>query len=140
MERFRIIKEKSTDKKIFFEANGKDLKEVFKNAGFALLSVICDRESLEAEQAEEFEMDGSDAADTMFIWLSGIVAVANAESMCFSKVEIEEMDEKHIKAKLWGEPKTAEKAGRRVEAILQEGYSFENDQEGYSVKAALILS
>ena len=110
---------------VMFEAYGKDLKELFQNAAEALFSVICKIKKVKPKEAEEFEIKANNLENLMINWLQGLIAIVDTEQKFFSKFEIEEVDETHIKAKLCGEPIKAELGETVVKAVTMYKYKLE---------------
>lgn len=135
MKKYKFIEDLTSD--VLFEAYGKSLKEVFENAALALSSVMCQLDKVKPKKAEEFEMKGEDLESTMFNWLQGIVAIVDTEQMFFSKFEVEEVDEHHVKAKLCGEPIRPEIGETVVKAVTYYKYKLEKTKEGYKVTVSL---
>ena len=135
MKKYKFLKDLKSD--VLFEAYGKTPKEVFENAALALLSVICQIDKVKPEKAEEFQMKGEDLEGTMFNWLQGIIAIVDTEAMFFSKVEVEEVDENHVKAKLFGEPARPEIGETVVKALTYYKYKLEKTDQGYKVTVSL---
>lgn len=125
---YKFIDELKSD--IMFEAYGKDLKELFANAAEALFSVICQIEKIKPEKAEEFEIKGETVNDLLWNWLSGLIAIVDVEHMFFSKFEIEEIDETHVRAKLYGEEATPEKGETVVKSLTNYKYKVEKTDKG----------
>ena len=133
--KYKFIDELKSD--VLFEAYGKDLKELFENAAEALISVICQLDKVEPTEMEEFEMKGKDIEDTMWNWLSGLIAVVDTEQKFFSKIEVEEVDETHVRAKLWGEPIRPEIGETVVKSLTN--YKYNVEKKGKSYKATISL-
>lgn len=135
MEKYKFSEDVTSD--VLYEAYGKDLKELFHNAAEALLSVICQLDKVEPKETEEFEIKGENLEDLMFNWLSAIIARVDTEQKFFSKVEIEEVDKTHVKAKLQGEPMIPEKGETVVKSVTYHRYKLEQTPEGYKVTISL---
>ena len=100
-----------------FEAYGKDLKELFQNAAEALSTVICKTKQVKPKETEEFVIKADNLEDLMINWLQALIAIVDTEQKFFSKFEIEEIDETHLKAKLKGEPIRPELGETVVKAV-----------------------
>ena len=135
MGKYKFIDDLTSD--VLFEAYGSDLKELFANAAEALFSVICQIDKVEPKQTEEFEIKGENLEDTMWDWLSGLIAIVDTEQMFFSKFEIEEVDERHVKAKLSGESIRPEIGGTVVKSLTLYKYKVEKDKNKYKVIVSL---
>ena len=127
--KFKFIDELKSD--VMFEAYGKDLKELFANAAEALFNVICQIDKVKPKKQEEFEMKGEDLESTMWNWLSGLIAIVDTEHMFFSKFEITEVDEEHVRAKLYGEEATPEKGETVVKSLTNYKFKVEKKGKGY---------
>lgn len=133
--KYKFIDELTSD--VMYEAYGKSLKELFANAAEALFSVICKLDKVEPKDIEEFEMKGENLEELMFNWLSGLIAIVDTEQKFFSKFKIEEVDETHVKAKLYGESISPEKGETVVKAVTYHKYKLEKTQKGYKVIVSL---
>ena len=122
---------------VMFEAYGKNKKELFQNAAQALFSVICKINKVKAKETEEFQIKADNLEDLMLNWLQGLIAIVDTEEKFFSKFEIEEIDDKHLKAKLKGEPIKPELGETVVKAVTMYKYKLENTKEGYKVTVSL---
>lgn len=135
MNKYKFIDDLTSD--VLFEAYGSDLKELFANAAEALFSVICQIDKIKPKQTEEFEIKGEDLENTMWNWLSGLIAIVDIEQMFFSKFDIEEVDERHVKAKLQGEPIRPEIGETVVKSLTMYKYKLEKDKNKYKVVVSL---
>lgn len=135
MEKYKFLKDLTSD--VLFEAYGKDLKELYANAAEAMFSIICQLDKVEPKQIEEFVMKGEDLEGTMWNWLSGLIAIVDTEQMFFSKFEIEEADDNHVKAKLYGESISPEKGETVVKSLTNYKYKVEKTDDGYKAVVSL---
>lgn len=131
MERYKFIDKITSD--VMFEAYGKTLRDVFINAAEALSSIICKLDKVKPKKAIDIELTESNVEDLMFSWLQEIIAAVDIEQMFFSKFEIHEISEKHVKAKIYGEPITKEKGETVVKSITYHQYKFEKTPNGFKV-------
>ncbi|MFH1066038.1 MAG: archease [Nanoarchaeota archaeon] len=129
MPKYKIIDDLTSD--VMFEAYGKGLKELFSNSAVAMFSVICDAEKVKPLKAVVVNINGDNAPDLLYKWLSMLVALVDTKAMFFSKFEILEIDDKHLKAKVYGEPITPEKGQTVVKAVLYYGFKLEKTKKGY---------
>ncbi|TKJ17167.1 archease [Candidatus Woesearchaeota archaeon B3_Woes] len=135
MAKYKFIDALTSD--VLFEAYGKDLKELFSNAAEALFSVICQIDKVKASKTEEFEIKGTELEDTLWNWLSGLIAIVDTEQMFFSKFEIIEVDETHVKAKLSGESIRPEIGETVVKSLTMHKYKIEKNKNDYKVTVSL---
>ncbi len=135
MEKYKFIEDLTSD--VMFEAYGKDLKEVFENAAEAMLKVICQIEKVRPSKHVIIKAEAENASSLMIAWLQELIAAVDIEGMFFSKFDILEISEKHIKARCWGEPVSQEKGETVVKAVTYYKYLFEKTTEGYLARVVL---
>ncbi len=135
MKKYKFLDDITSD--VMFEAYGKDLKELFQNSAEALFSVICKIKKVKAKEKEEFLIKADKLDNLMLNWLQGLIAIVDTEQKFFSKFEIEEVDEKHVKAKLYGEPIKPELGETVVKAVTMYKYKLEKTSKGYKVRVSL---
>lgn len=134
MQKYKIVDDLTSD--VMFEAYGKNLKELFSNSAVAMFSVICDLKKVKPLKAVVVNINGDNASDLLYKWLSMLVALVDTKAMFFSKFEILEIDGKHLKAKVHGEPITPEKGETVVKAVLYYGFKLEKTKKGWKAKVA----
>ena len=135
MKKYKFLDDITSD--VMFEAYGKDLKELFQNAAEALFSVICKIKQVKPKEREEFQIKANKLEDLMLNWLQALIAIVDTEQKFFSKFEIEEIDETHLKAKLKGEPIKPELGETVVKAVTMYKYKLEKTDKGYKVRVSL---
>ena len=135
MEKYKFIDDLTSD--VMFEAYGRTLKEVFSNAAEAMFTVICHIKKVKPKKSIAIEAKAEDAGKLMIAWLQELIAAVDTEGMFFSKFEIQEISEKQIKAKCWGEPVSPGKGGTVVKAVTYYKFAFEKTKEGYRTRVSL---
>ena len=120
-----------------FEAYGKDKKELFENAAEALFVVICKIKEVKPKETEEFQIKANNLEDLMLNWLQALIAIVDTEEKFFSKFEIKEIDNTHLKAKLKGEPIRPELGGTVVKAVTMYNFKLEKTKKGYKATVSL---
>ena len=118
--KYKFIDDLTSD--VMFEANGKDLKELFENSALALFSVICKLDKVKEKKSIKVKVDGENLDDLLFNWLQELIALVDIEEMFFSKFEIIEINENKLKAEVSGEGITKEKGETVVKALTK--YNF----------------
>ena len=116
---------------------GKDLKELFQNAAEALFSVICKIKKVKPKDLEVIEVKADNLEELMLNWLQALIAIVDTTEKFFSKFKIEEIDEKHVKARIYGEPIKPELGETVVKAVTMYNYKLEKTDKGY--KATITL-
>ena len=86
---------------------GKDLKELFVNAAVAMFEIIAARKQKaesKSAKAEKFEIrKQADNIENLLVnWLGELLFLFATKNIVFEKFEIKELDEKHIKALIFG--------------------------------------
>ena len=135
MLKYKFIDKLTSD--VMYEAYGKNLKELFENAALGLLSVICDIKNVKQTEKEEFMMKGNNAEELLINWLQGIIAVVDVEQKFYSKVDVEEVDENHVKAFLFGEPSQPKLGKTVVKAVTYYKFKLEHDKKGFKATISL---
>jgi SHS2 domain-containing protein len=133
--KFKFVKDLTSD--VVFEAYGKSLKEVFENAALALFNVICKIERVKTTQQKVIEVSGNDASDLMFNWLQELIGIVDTDGIFLSKFVVNELDEKHLRATVYGERADPRKGGTVVKAVTYYKFRLERGGKGYKVTAAL---
>lgn len=135
MDKYKFIDDLTSD--VMFEAYGKSLKEVFANAAEAMFKVICQIEKVKPKKAIAIEAKAEDAGKLMIAWLQELIAAVDTEGMFFSKFDIQEISEKKIKAKCWGEPVSTGKGGTVVKAVTYYKFLFEKGKGGFKTRVVM---
>ncbi len=82
---------------------GKDLKELFENAAFALFDQITATDSVGASKSEVFEVTGDDPADLLVEWLRELLFFWLGHDKLAPKTVIKEISNNRVKAKVYYE-------------------------------------
>ena len=133
--KYKFIDEIKSD--VLYEAYGKDLKELFENAAEAMFTIICQIEKVKDEKSVDIEVQGKNLRETMWNWLSELIATVDIEHMFFSKFDIIEISETHVKAKIYGEEALPEKGETVVKSLTN--YKFDVEKKSKSYKAIISL-
>lgn len=133
--KYKFLDEIRSD--VIFEAYGQDLKEVFENAAEAMFSVICEIREVKPKDSLECSFKAEKAEDLMINWLQGLIAIVDVEEKFISKFDIKEIDDTHLKAKLYGEPIKPELGGTVVKAVTLYRYKLEKTKKGYKATISL---
>ena len=81
---------------------GKDLKELFENAAFAMFDTIADLEGLKGDLEERFELEAQNPEELLIAWLDELLYNFYTKQIIFFKFQIEELTDTRIKAKALG--------------------------------------
>ena len=83
---------------------GKDMKELFENAAFAMFDIIADLENISGDIVETFDLEASDHDVLLVAWLDELLYNFYTRHMIFYKFQIDELTDTHIKATATGRP------------------------------------
>jgi len=100
MKKFEVI-EHTADMGI--KAYGKDLSELFTNAAYGMASLITDLEKVNPKDVENITLKEENREELLVSWLNEIIYLSASKGRIFSKFEVSEIDDRHLKAKIFGE-------------------------------------
>ena len=123
------------------EAYGKNLKELFENAAFATSEVMVNTKQIKASTKKEINLENKDIEKLLFDFLDEIIYYKDAETLLFSKFEVNINKNKiyKLKAKIYGEKINPKKQELRDDAKAVTLYEFkiEKIKSGYKVRFIL---
>lgn len=138
MKKFRFIENLTSD--VMIEVYGKDLKELFSNAAYALFSIICEVKKVVPADSIELEVEGKDEKDLLFNWLQELISMVDIEESFFSKFDILKITKTanifKLKARIWGEPAKPELSGTLVKAVTYYNFDLKKTKEGWIAMVA----
>ena len=135
MEKYKFIDDLTSD--VMFEAYGNDLKELFKNSALALFSLICEINNVGREKTIDIEVNGDSLEELMVNWLQELIALVDTDELFFSGFEITEINENNLKANIYGEPISPEKAGIVVKGVTYYKLKLEKIKDIYKATISL---
>lgn len=100
MKRFEVINHTAD---MGIKAYGKDLAELFINAAYGMASLITDLEKVNPKDSEDILLKAENREELLVSWLNEIIYLFASKNMLFSKFEVLKIDEKHLRAKIFGE-------------------------------------
>ena len=83
---------------------GKSLKELFENAAFAMFDIIADLENLSGDTLETFYLEAPGREELLVTWLDELLYSFYTKQLIFFKFQIDELDEKRLKATAFARP------------------------------------
>jgi SHS2 domain-containing protein len=125
-----------------FIAYGKNLNELFENAGLALFETITNIKEVEAKEKLKVETSGYDLKSLMFSWLSELLFLSSTERIFFSKISAEVKEEKEnflLKAECFGEKIDRNKHEIKTEVKAITYHKMEVKEEDGKWKAQVIV-
>lgn len=122
---------------VMFEAYGQDLRVLFENAAQAMFSVICAIGKVKARKHLDVEVSAGSTEGLMVKWLQELIALVDTEDMFFSRFEVLEIDEKRLKARVYGEDMEPKKGLTVVKAVTYYKLKVESTKSGWRARVAL---
>jgi SHS2 domain-containing protein len=100
VKRFEVINHTAD---MGIKAYGRDLAELFTNAAYGMASLTTDLEKVSPKDSQEISLEAENRDELLVCWLNEIIYLFASKNMLFSKFEVSEIDEKHLRAKIFGE-------------------------------------
>jgi protein archease len=135
MDKYKFIDELKSD--VMYEAYGKDLKELFCNCAEAMFSVICQIQKIKSKESIELEINGKDLKDTLWNFLTNLIAEVDIHQMFFCKFEISQISETKVIAKAYGQEIKPELGDTVVKSLTNYKYDITKTKEGYKAMISL---
>lgn len=82
---------------------GKSLDELLKNAAYAMMDLITDRERVIPSQKIEIKAEGETKEELLVHWLGEILYLHQAQKMVFRDFEVNIISETQVRGKAFGE-------------------------------------
>ncbi len=124
-----------------FEAEGRDLEELFRDAAIATFEVMVDMKTVKPRITKEIELKNESIDGLLFDWLSELVYLKDAEAILFSKfdVTIKKNDGYELKAAVSGDAIDQEKHSLRSDVKAVTYHMFEIRKTGNKWTTRVIL-
>ena len=128
---------------IAFEAVGRDLPELFKEAADATMNVMIDNlDAIEPRETRNIELSNEKIDMLLFDFLQELIYFKDAERLLLRtrEVRIDERDQKwFLKAEATGEPLDAARHHQRadVKAVTLHDFSVEKEDGGWKARVLL---
>lgn len=100
VKRFEVI-DHTAD--VGIAAYGKDLKEAFANAAYALFSLMVDLEGVDETSCHDVKVTAEDQDDLLVAWLNELIYIVEVENVLFKRFEVGELTETRLSATCYGE-------------------------------------
>ena len=115
---------------------GKDLKELFENAAFAMFDLTADLEGLKGGQGENFELEADSPEELLVKWLDELLYNFYTKQIIFFKFDIKELSPTRMKAVSSGRPVGANKNRLKMEikAATYHNLAIKKTSKGYEVE------
>jgi len=115
---------------------GKDLKELFENAAFAMFDIIADLESITGDTVMKIDLEASDNEELLVAWLDELLYNFYTKQLIFYKFHVDELQGGKLRASATGRPVAANRNRLKTEikAATYHDLSIKDTGDGYSVE------
>ena len=115
---------------------GKDLKELFANAAFAMFDTIADLEGLKESVTQDIKITSGNSEELLVAWLDELLFNFYTKQVIFSRFEILDLSDKRLAARVYGRPVGANRNRLKTEikAATYSGLEIKKTDEGYQVE------
>lgn len=124
-----------------FEAEGKTLEELFREAAIATFEVMVDSESVDVKIIKEIELKNAAIDGLLFDWLSELIYLKDADAILFCKfdVNIKKNKDYELKAKASGEHINQQKHSLRsdVKAVTYHMFEVKKTEKNWIARVIL---
>jgi len=133
MERYRVF-DHTAD--LGIEVFGRDEKELFSNAAFAIFDLIVDLGGVNASEVREVVANGSDREDLLVNFLREILYMINGERLLLKDFSVLELDSHHIAGEVKGEPFDSERHSIKMEikAVTYHQVAVRETKDGWRAR------
>jgi SHS2 domain-containing protein len=88
---------------IGIEVYGRELKELFQNAGYALFDIICQAQAIKVKDEVDICSEGSDVEELIVNWLSELLYRHSVDGWLFCNFSIHELNQTNVRSTAMGE-------------------------------------
>lgn len=115
---------------------GKDLKELFENAAFAMFDIIADLEGLKGGSTQEFSLSAENTEELLVAWLDELLYNFYTKNTLFYEFDVAEVSPPRLRAKALGRPVGANRNRLKTEikAATYHNLNVKKAKDGYSVE------
>ena len=85
-------------------AYGSSLEEMFANAATGMFTLMADLDGVRPLEERRIDVEGRDREGLLVRWLTELLYHLDAEEMLFSRFEVDEISDRRLRARAWGEP------------------------------------
>jgi SHS2 domain-containing protein len=115
---------------IKFQAYGKNLKECFSNAAYALSELIKGDIKIKAKIKKRIAIEGKDKESLLYSFLEEFLFFLDANDFLMSKIEMIKIDGKKLKAEISGDKASNYKFTNDVKAITYNEMFVKQEDKG----------
>ncbi len=124
---------------IGIRVKGKDLKELFKNAGLSIFEISSRRQFTKNKEHTGIIINqkASTLGDLFVNWLNELISISSARGLIFHNINIIKLQDNALKALCTGSSAQNYKINIEIKAATYHRLSIEEDRDGW--KAEVIL-
>ena len=117
-------------------AFGKDMRELFENAAFAMFDIAADLEGLKCDIEEKVSLEADNYEELLIAWLDELLYRFYTKHIILSRFEITELTGRSLKARAFGRAVGANRNRLKTEikAATYSDLHITKTGEGYSVE------
>jgi SHS2 domain-containing protein len=112
-----------------FRARGRDLAQLFANAARGLFELQGDTGKDETGIAREVAASGKDRETLLVNWLNELLYLQETQQETYSRFEILEISDTHLRARVHGRPHRPE--GKLIKAVTFHGLEIRHSEDGW---------
>lgn len=118
---------------------GRDMRELFENAAFAVFDIAADLEGLECDVEEDFELAADSCEVLLVSWLDELLYKFYTSHIIFSRFEITELTDRSLKAKAFGRDigRNRNRLKTEIKAATYSDLAIKKSEDGYSAEIIL---
>lgn len=138
MASYKFIEGVTSD--VTFEAEGRDLSQLFEAASKALFDVVCEREKVRPAKKVKIRVEAEDEKSLLHSWLSALLSESDARELFFSKfkVSVKKTSKGFVaEGEVWGEPYSLEKSGTLVKGITYHNFELKKTPRGWKARVVV---
>jgi SHS2 domain-containing protein len=84
-------------------AHGGNLEEMFANAAAGMFALMADLDGVRRLEERRIDVEARDREGLLVRWLTELLYYLDAEEMLFSRFAVEEISDRRLRARAWGE-------------------------------------
>lgn len=115
---------------------GKDEKELFANAGFALFDIMADLATVKEKEEVGLRADGPDREELFMNWLRELLSLFNTKGILLKRFDRMEIDNLRVKGIGYGEPLDPSRHSirREIKAATYHKLMVEKTRRGWKAR------
>jgi SHS2 domain-containing protein len=118
---------------------GRDRIDLFEQAAWAFFDLLVDVRKIEPEKPLEVSVEAPDLEALLVAWLGELLFLFDARRMVFSRFEIEELNDRSLKGRAWGEDFDPERHGFKhgIKAVTYHQLGIWETPKGWRARVIL---